>query len=375
MSTGEHRLRARKPSHGISNIRSVGGGRALLVLAAGLLALIGALVLFPRPAEAQSRALWSGTLTVDVAGGNSGCGAQGLDSCSTALTVGGFSYMDRELRIFRLFYQGAYSNIVAHVSITAGADAARGGAQISVPWTLRIGSNSYRITYIEAIGPRRYSLNGVDLQAPVTNPDWSDGDELAVSVTVPAPAPAAAGGADPTLRSWPLTEIADEGATEWWFPIGRGKCDMKDEIRPWTWKRWKPPTADRCGWLSIPDVRAGLAGPVDELAVKVYTALVGSPEISGPVASGRPTGPSVKLAVWAVYPHPERSTNSTRRLEGPHDPPITVCLPGGEGQAIHGFDEEQGKWLKLKSVESEREGQICGLHRHDLGLLVVGRAK
>ena len=191
--------------------------------------------------------------------------------------------------------------------------------------------------------------------------------------TSPTTAPTSSFVVDPTQRSWPLTAIADEGATEWWFPIGRGTCDMKDWDRPWTWKRWTPPTADKCGWISIPDVRADLEEPVDELAFKVYTALIPSPDIDGRARAGRPSGPSVKLAVWAVYPRPYdgRMVNSTRRLKGPYEELITVCLPGAEGQAIHGYDPQEGKWRVLESVEAEREGHICGLHQHDLGLLVV----
>ena len=175
---------------------------------------------------------------------------------------------------------------------------------------------------------------------------------------------------DPTQRSWPLTAIADESASEWWFPIGRGDCDMKDERRPWTWDRWTPPTADQCGWLSIPDVRSGLDEPVDELAFGVYTALIASPDIGGSAAVDRPRGPSVKLAVWAVYPEQHYNLyNWTRRLKG--DSPLTVCLPGDEGQSIHAYDEASAGWVALESVEAEREGHICGLYRHDLGLIVV----
>ena len=144
---------------------------------------------------------------------------------------------------------------------------------------------------------------------------------------------------------------------------------MRDEARPWTWDRHKPPTADRCGWLSIPDVRAGLEEPVSETAVSAYTALLNSPDIGGRASVGRPSGPSVRLAVWAVYPNRDLGVNWTKRLKG--DAPLTVCLPGSADQSLHGFDESAGKWVELESVESEREGHICGLHTHDLGLIVV----
>ena len=174
------------------------------------------------------------------------------------------------------------------------------------------------------------------------------GQTVSVSLTAPAPATTSASAVvDPTLRSWPLTAIADEGATEWWFPIGRGACDMKDEIRPWTWERWMPPTADQCGWLSIPDVRAGLDEPVSETAFSVYTALIASPDFGGRASVNRPRGPSVKLAVWAVYPEQHYNLyNWTRRLKG--DAPLTVCLPGGEDQALHGYDEAMhGQWVRV----------------------------
>ena len=205
---------------------------------------------------------------------------------------------------------------------------------------------------------------------------FSNGGKRSVSLIDPTvthvdPTPSVV--SDPTLRSWPLTEIADEGPTAWWFPIGRGVCDMHDKRRPWTWERWKPPTAERCGWLSIPDVRSGMEAPVSETAHSVYTALISSPDIGGRASVNRPRGPSVKLAVWAVYPreYDGRTVNATRRLTGPYQAPITVCLPGDEDQVIHGYDDASGRWVVLESVEAEREGHICGLHRHDLGLLVV----
>jgi len=180
------------------------------------------------------------------------------------------------------------------------------------------------------------------------------------------------GPVDPTVRSWPLTEIAEEGPTAWWFPVGRGKCDMKDEKRPWAQKYWKPPTADKYGWLSIPsDLRAHLDEPVDDLAFAVYTALLDSPNIIGKAAKDAPEGARYRLSVWAVYPHPERTTNSTWRLKGPYATPLTVCLPGSDGQQISAFDAERNEWVTLDSVEAEHDGHVCGLLRSDLGLLAV----
>ena len=81
---------------------------------------------------------------------------------------------------------------------------------------------------------------------------------------------------------------------------------------------------------------ADLEEPINELAFSVYTALIASPDIGGLASAGRP---SVKLAVWAVYPEQHyRLYNWTRWLKGPYETPITVCLPGSEGQAIHVFD-------------------------------------
>ncbi len=172
------------------------------------------------------------------------------------------------------------------------------------------------------------------------------------------------------VRSAPLTEIAAEGATELWFPIGRGDCDMRDEERPWTWAGWTPPAPERCGWLSIPDPRAALEASVGEAAFKLYAVVNPSPDIQGRAGLDRPRGRSIDLAVWALYRRTEE-LNGTARVQGPYESPITVCLPGEDDQAIHGFDEANGQWVELESVEAEREGHICGLHAHDLGLLVV----
>ena len=64
--------------------------------------------------------------------------------------------------------------------------------------------------------------------------------------------------------------------------------------------------------------------------------------------------------------------NPTGRLTGPYETPITVCLPGDEDQTIHGYDDAHGQQVELEAVEAEREGQVCALHRRELGLLVVG---
>lgn len=71
---------------------------------------------------------------------------------------------------------------------------------------------------------------------------------------------------------------------------------MKDGQRPWTWKRWRAPTADRCGWLSLPEgSRQHFDEPVDELAFAGYTALVTSPDLSGQAAVNARSGRKVKL--------------------------------------------------------------------------------
>ena len=314
-----------------------------LLLLAVLPALIAGFLQAPRPAEAQ--VTFSGSVTqiwvpgppasVSVAirwNNSAGCGTQARTlECRYAVDVGGDETITK-------------------------------GETVTVP-RLTPG-RTYRVTVHVQVKPQ-----GSLWQAP--NPDIRWRTEI-TALTGPPATQSASGTVDPTVRSWPLTRIADDAPTEWWFPIGRGRCDMKDWDRPWTWKRWTPPTADKCGWISIPDVRADLEEPIDELAFKVYTALIPSPDIDGRARAGRPSGPSVKLAVWAVYPEQHyKRYNWTRRLKGPYESPITVCLPGSEGQVIHGYDAGEGKWVALESVEAEHEGHICGLHQHDLGLLVV----
>lgn len=108
---------------------------------------------------------------------------------------------------------------------------------------------------------------------------------------------------------------------------------------------------------------------------KAGAAIRRPPDIGGRASVGRPSGRSVKHAVWAVYPrqYEGHTVNATRRLEGPYEQPITVCLPAAGGQGIYGYDEANTMWVELESVEAEHEGRICGLHQHDLGLLVVSR--
>ena len=219
------------------------------------------------------------------------------------------------------------------------------------------------------------SYDGTPIDAGPIRISVSNGDWILISVNQPS-SPSAPTSSGPTIhRSSPLTAIADSGPTEWWFPVGRGQCAMKDEQRPWTWKRWRAPTADRCGWLSLPEgSRRHFDEPVDELAFAVYTALVASPDLSGQAATKAPSGRKVKLEVWGVYPHPERTTNSTSRFKGPYTTPLTVCLPGAEDQVIAAYDPEQRGWAQLESVEAQHEGHVCGLLSHDLGLLAVTTA-
>lgn len=285
--------------------------------------------------------------------------------CSTALTSNSFTYAGTSYQILRVVIATAQNRLTLTLDQAIPSQLDTLSLNVgSQSFSLAAASNSSSIISGDA---KRWDSSGLS---------WSSGDTVSLSLVDPTVTPtqtqtaASAVVIDPTQRSWPLTAIADEGASEWWFPIGRGKCDMKDEERPWTWDQWNPPTADQCGWLSIPDVRSGLDEPVDELAFSVYTALIASPDIGGSAAVDRPSGPSVKLAVWAVYPEWHYNLyNWTRRLAG--TAPLTVCLPGDEGQSIHAYDEAEGEWVELESVEAEREGHICGLYRHDLGLIVV----
>ena len=142
--------------------------------------------------------------------------------------------------------------------------------------------------------------------------------------------------------------------------------DLLVQVRP---VRFGHALADARFGEDVGGPRAGLEEPISETAFSVYTALINSPDIGGRASVGRPSGLSIKLAVWAVYPNRDLGVNWTKRLKG--ETPLTVCMPGEEDQSLHGFDETTGKWVELESVESERDGHICGLHTHDLGLIVV----
>ena len=299
------------------------------------MAILALAALAPRPAEAQTThgPITSGTPKKDFAyygqarAFNSFGACYGSDSCTDwGKTV-------------------SHGGLMENVGITIGGD----------------GNISYDGTPI-AKGPIRIR-------------NYFGDTYILITVNQP-PSPSAPASSGPTIhRSSPLTAIADTGPTEWWFPVGRGQCAMKDEQRPWTWKRWRAPTADRCGWLSLPEgLRRHFDEPVDELAFAVYTALVASPDLSGQAASKAPSGRKVKLQVWGVYPHPERTTNSTSRFKGPYATPLTVCLPGAEDQVIAVYDPEQRGWAQLEAVEAQHEGHVCGLLSHDLGLLAVTRS-
>ena len=337
-----------------------------------------------RPAEAQETTLWSTTLTIakeDVSGLNhivTGCLVTSVTAahrCSNALVDRTFTLAGNSYEVQLLAIPTGNQNF--EIEFTAGSPA----ISASVFQGLTFVFGTQRFPFSSGTVPSDRKIRWALTADQQTNwfPTLTDGSTVSVSLVRPAatptptPTPTETPPAvviDPTQRSWPLTAIADESASEWWFPIGRGACDMKDEERPWTWDRWTPPTADQCGWLSIHDVRSGLDDPVDQLAFSVYTALIASPDIGGRAGVDRPRGPSVKLAVWAVYPEQHYNRyNWTRRLKG--DAPLTVCLPGDEGQSIHAYDEAENEWVELESVEAERDGHICGLYRHDLGLIVV----
>jgi hypothetical protein len=59
------------------------------------------------------------------------------------------------------------------------------------------------------------------------------------------------------------------------------------------------------------------------------------------------------MAVWAAYLHPQRRTNSTWRLKGPHAQPITICLPGTTRQALQAYDQTTEEWVALEPVEPD----------------------
>ncbi len=414
-----------------------GRDRALLALLVGLAALAATFPLLQRPAEAQTpiwsatltvHQVWvgSGDDREDYFGCDTADRFHNSCNVATVLSDNDFSYGGTDYEVLAVYWIKTKKELMWRIKGVEGPDVQKALKKLTLNVTPldsegeKLDDTALAFSSAKKPAPSHGVVFSYD-----PSPAWTNGQTVQLSLTPPSPKktnpvkspgdtgdgtqdgggsdggtprvvitdtdrrgetgavgdnagrantqPAARVFFDPTLRSWPLTKIEDEGATGWWFPIGRGTCDMKDEDRPWTWKRWKPPTADRCGWISIPDIRADLEEPVDRLAFKVWTALLSAPDISGRAAIGRPAGRSVKLAVWALYPHPDRDSNSVRRLKGPYETPITVCLPGRSDQAIYGYDPSQWKWIKLEPTLAEHPAHICALHPHDLGLLVVGR--
>ena len=321
-----------------------GGGRHLFpALTLALLAFLALAALLPRSAEAQTLETYRtlGTITSGV--------AKDLGAIQKA------------------------GDAVPHVSSQFNACAGDSNCQpVSGNW--KFGYEKLTNVGI-TVGGGDVTYDGTPIEmGPIRLFWWYTGSAArVVTIMLAQPSSSAPASSGPTIyRSSPLTLIADNGPTEWWFPVGRGTCAMKDEQRPWTWKRWRAPTADRCGWLSLPEgSRQHFDEPVDELAFAVYTALVASPDLSGQAATKAPSGRKLKLQVWGVYPHPERTTNSTSRFKGPYTTPLTVCLPGAEDQVIAVYDPEQRQWAQLDTVEAQHEGHVCGLLSHDLGLLAV----
>lgn len=283
-----------------------------LLLAAALIGMAAFFVHDVRPASAD-HVIWSSTLTItsNVNGANTyGChkfATTSAGECPNSLTEDTFALDGTDYAIEVLFIEPTTNTYI--LNILLGTDPPSNLTATSWEHVIfRIAGQDFRPTSAQS----RFD-DGVSWDAPsgsTAHTAFTTAATISVQLidsrvthttptTTPTPTQAAAPAVviDPTQRSWPLTAIVDEGASEWWFPIGRGACDMKDEQRPWTWDRWTPPTADQCGWLSIPDVRSGLDEPVDQLAFSVYTALIASPDIGGLAGVGRPRGPSVKLAV------------------------------------------------------------------------------
>ena len=147
--------------------------------AAALLA--AALCLFATaPAQAQTT-VWSATLTVDFRDGNSnsslGCsGAPGHTACSTALTDDDFVYKGTTYEVESLFFE----NNLMFFSLS--------GISQSVFQNL-LGPSSLRLN----VAGVQFALSDAPIdrfgntRLPMSNPGWTDGQTVSVSLTEPPP--------------------------------------------------------------------------------------------------------------------------------------------------------------------------------------------
>lgn len=150
-----------------------------------------------------------------------------------------------------------------------------------------------------------------------------------------------------------------------WFPTDGRDCEAEPDTMP---------DLTHCGYLHFPpDVRDNLAAPVDHLAFAVYTALDPNPALPLLARLRHPSSSrTFDLAVWAVFPHPQRTTNSVSRVDGPFATAFMLCLPnpGGGERVVMRYDKSASTWTQLDLAEPQQPGQVCGMAT-DLSIITL----
>ena len=160
---------------------ALGPGKAGKFRTLACAALAGGMFLFAAsPAEAQ---VWSATLTVDFRGsdGERGCSnAPGHTSCSTALTDNDFDYKGTTYTVADLYWRPAGQN-----QIGLGLEGLSTAQVKTALGSLRLNVGGLQLAISDGV---RGALGNV-LWQNISNPGWTDGQTISVSLTAPAARP------------------------------------------------------------------------------------------------------------------------------------------------------------------------------------------
>ena len=129
----------------------------------------------------------------------------------------------------------------------------------------------------------------------------------------------------------------------------------------------------QCATISIPgDLSGHIPEPANELAESLYVAFKPDPVVTASAKASAPSGRIVQLALWAIYPHPDRGLNSVKLISGPFADPLRLCLPhrNAEERALYQYDSANKAWQQLTSTDDAPAGHVCGF-ASDLGLVTM----
>ena len=179
--------------------------RARLALLPVLALLLGAVFLLPaHPAAAQTTTFWTATLTVDEQGGYFGCDNTDptQDNCSSTsvLTDQDFTYSRSTYRIVSLHWRASTNELSIAFQRDGGGLASSATKTALGSLTLHVGGTAL------AVGDSGATSNNSGIKWSYSpNPDWTDGQQVAVKLVGPPPVRVQFGG-------WTTTLTVDEDA-------------------------------------------------------------------------------------------------------------------------------------------------------------------